>query len=158
MEAIQAVWKETLGIQVELRFVEIQSFTQAVFKDRTVPMYHVNYGMDYYDPATFMNIFREGGRHPADMKAWTETYNKANMELDPTKRFEMLAQSEKELVEHGSYYFMSSSNSISLYPCNLGGLKPNKDGFVFGGGGGPGTPHAWEGLYWTTSDCRKGLR
>jgi ABC-type transport system substrate-binding protein len=157
-EAIQARWKEILGITVELRFVEIQSFTQSVFKDRTVPIYWVNYSMDYYDPATFLNVFRDGGRHPTDTKAWTESYNEANTTLDAEKRFELLAKSEKELVESSAFYFVHSPFDINMDPCNLGGLKPNKDGYTFTAGGGPGTPHAFEGLYWTNSTCRANLK
>jgi oligopeptide transport system substrate-binding protein len=157
-EAFQARWKEILGITVELRFVEIQSFTQAAFADKNVPIYWVNYSMDYYDPATFLNVFRDGGRHPTDTSAWTEAYNAANTENNPQKRFEMLAASEKDLVESTAFYFVHSPFDINLVPCNLGGLQPNKDGFVFTGGGGPGTPHAFEGLYWNNSTCRAGLR
>jgi oligopeptide transport system substrate-binding protein len=157
-EAMQARWKETLGVNIELRFVEIQSFTQTAFKDQKVPIYWVNYAMDYYDPATFLNVFRDGGRHPTDTKAWTEAYNKANMELDSAKRFTMLAESEKQLVESSAFYFVQSPFDIYLVPCTLGGLKANKDGYVFTGGGGPGTPHAFEGIYWTNAECRKGLK
>lgn len=157
-EAIQARWKEVLGINIDLRFVEIQSFTQTAFKDKKVPIYWVNYSMDYYDPATFLNVFRDGGRHPTDTKAWTEAYNKANTTIDPDLRFKLLAESEKSLVESSSFYFIHSPFDINLVPCNLGGLVPNKDGYTFTIGGGPGTPHAYEGLYWTNSTCRAGLK
>jgi ABC-type transport system substrate-binding protein len=157
-EAIQARWKEILGVEVDLKFVEIQSFTQKVFTEKKVPIYGVNYGMDYNDPATFLNVFRQGGRHPTDTTAWTETYNKANAELDPTKRFTLLAESEKQLVELSAFYFLHSPFDILLAPCNLGGIKPNKDGFFFIDGGGVGVPHAYESEYWQDSKCRAGLK
>jgi hypothetical protein len=138
--------------------VEIQSFTQAAFVEKNVPIYWVNYSMDYYDPATFLNVFRDGGRHPTDTAAWTETYNAANKVFDPPQRFKMLADAEKQLVESSAFYFVQSPFDILLVPCNLGGLKPNKDGFTFVNGGGPGTPHAYEELYWTNSTCRSGLK
>ena len=157
-EAVQARWKEILGIQVDLRFVEIQSFTQTVFNEKKVPIYWVGYSMDYYDPATFLNIFRDGGRHPTDTKAWTEKYNQGNTTIDPAKRFGMLQESEKELVESTAFFFIHSPFDTILAPCNMGGLAPNKEGYVFTTGGGPGTPHAYEGIYWTDSTCRSGLK
>jgi oligopeptide transport system substrate-binding protein len=159
-EAIQARWKEVLGIQVELRPSDFQSFTAAAFKDRTAPMYHVGYSLDYYDPATFLNVFRNGGRHPHENPEWTEFYNQANATLDFAKRFELMAEAEKQLVLSTAWYFLVSPFSIMLWPCNLKGetLQPNKNGFAFWGGGGVGCPHAYEGMYWAQSDCRKGLR
>ena len=159
-EAIQARWKEVLGIQVELRPSDFQSFTSAAFQERTAPMYHVGYALDYYDPATFLNVFRNGGRHPHENPEWTEFYNQANATLDPAKRFELMAEAEKQLVLSTAWFFLVSPFSIMLWPCNLKGetLQPNKDGFAFWGGGGVGCPHAYEGMYWAQSDCRKGLR
>jgi oligopeptide transport system substrate-binding protein len=158
-EAIQAMWKEVLGIEIDLRPSDFQSFTAAAFTDKTAPIYYVNYSLDYYDPATFLNVFRDGGRHPTDTKAWTEAYNAANATLDPAKRFELMQQSEKDLVNSTAFIFIVSPFSIALWPCNAQGetLVPNKDGYAFWGGGGVGCPHAYEGIYWSNSDCRKGL-
>lgn len=158
-EAIQAMWQENLGITVELRPSDFQSFTAAAFTDRTAPLYHVGYALDYYDPATFLNVFRDGGRHPTDTKDWTVAYNEANATLDAAKRFQMMQDSEKALVNSTAFIFLVSPFSISLWPCNLKGetTVPNKDGFAFFGGGGVGCPHAYEGMYWAQSDCRAGL-
>jgi len=153
-EAIQARWKENLGIQVEVRPADFQSFTGALKEE--APIYFVNYSLDYYDPATFLNVFRSTGRHPHLDPAWDEFYNAANATLDPAERFELMAQAETMLVENTAFYFLHSPFSIDLWPCNLKGeaLEPNEDGFQFFGGGGPGCPHAYEGMYWSNSDCR----
>jgi oligopeptide transport system substrate-binding protein len=159
-QAIQARWKENLGIDVVLKPADFQAFTKASFTDKTAPLYYVSYSMDYYDPATFLNVFRAGGRHPYDNKDWTDAYNKANGTLDATKRFELLKQSEKDLVESSAWYFLVGPFSISLVPCNLTGpaTQPNKNGFRFFGGGGPGVIHAYEGMYWSNSDCRAAIK
>ena len=54
---------------------------------------------------------------------------------------------------------MLSPFRISLWKCNAKGsaVQPNKDGYAFWGGGGPGCIHANEDTYWAQSDCRKGL-
>lgn len=156
-EAIQARWKENLGITINIKGADFQSFTDAAFVSRTAPLYYVNYNMDYLDPATFMNIFKDGGRHPHADPAWTEFYNKANSTFDPVKRMELLRESEAQLVRAMGYYFMQSPFGFSLLSCQVAGetIQPNKDGFVFGGGGGPGMFHAYEGMYYRSADCMK---
>ena len=42
-EAVQARWKENLGIDIELRPSDFQSFTSASFTEKTAPMYYVEY-------------------------------------------------------------------------------------------------------------------
>ncbi|MEX1018877.1 MAG: peptide ABC transporter substrate-binding protein [Litorilinea sp.] len=156
-QALQARWQENLGIQVEIRPADFQSFTSNLKEG--APMYYVGYALDYFDPATFLNVFRSTGRHPHVDTEWDEFYNAANSTLDPDERFELIAEAEQRLVESTAYFFLHSPFSVSLWPCNLQGeaLEPNQDGFRFYGGGGPGCPHAYEGMYWTSSDCRADL-
>jgi oligopeptide transport system substrate-binding protein len=161
-QAIQARWSANLGIEVGLKPSDFQGFTKAAFTDKTAPMYYVGYSMDYYDPATFMNVFRAssvGGRHPYDNKDWTDAYNKANGTLDLTKRLQLMQQSEKDMVDTAAWFFLCGPFSISLAPCNLVGptTEPNKDGYRFYGGGGPGCIHAYEGMYWSNSTCRASI-
>lgn len=158
-EGIQAYWKENLGIEVELRPSDFQSFTSAAFTDKTAAMYYVGYSQDYVDPATFLNVFRSTGRHPHKDEAWDELYNTANASFDPELRFKGMAEAEKLLVESAAWYFVAQPFSIALWPCNAAGptLVPNKDGYQMWAGGAVGCPHAYEGIYWTNSTCRKAL-
>jgi ABC-type transport system substrate-binding protein len=160
--AIQERWKTNLGINVNLKPADFQGFTQAAFTDKTAPLYYVSYSMDYYDPATFMNVFRAssvGGRHPYDNVDWTTAYNKANSTLDLTKRLQLMQASEKDLVDSAAWYFLSGVFAITLAPCNLVGptTEPNKNGYRFYGGGGVGCIHAYEGMYWSNSTCRTAI-
>ncbi|CAN5525533.1 hypothetical protein BH10CHL1_BH10CHL1_23350 [soil metagenome] len=156
-QAIQARWKENLGIQIEVRAADFQSFTSNLKEN--APIYFVGYGLDYYDPATFLNVFRSTGRHPHVDDAWDKFYNAANATLDPKKRFELMAEAETKLVESAAFYFLHSPFSIDLWPCNVKGetVVSNKNGFQFFGGGAPGCPHAYEGIYWSTDSCRVGV-
>ena len=159
-QAIQARWKENLGVEVELRPSDFQSFTTTSFAEKNAPMYYVGYAQDYNDPATFMNVFRSTGRHPHADKSWDEFYNAANSSFDPKARMEGLKEAEKRLVDSAAWFFVAQPFSITLWQCNAKGwaLEPNKSGYQFWGGGGVGCPHAYEGIYWSDSDCRKGLR
>lgn len=159
-QAIQARWKEHLGIEVELRPSDFQSFTSTSFGEKNAPMYYVGYAQDYNDPATFLNVFRSTGRHPHVDESWDEMYNKANSSFDPEERMAGMKEAEKRLVESAAWFFVAQPFGITLWHCNAKGwaLEPNKDGYQFWGGGGVGCPHAYEGIYWSDSDCRKGLR
>ena len=159
-QAIQARWKENLGIDVDLKPADFQSFTDTAFAQKNAPMYYVAYSLDYYDPATFLNVFRSTGRHPHQDEAWDEFYNKANSNLNEEERLLQLQEAEKRLVQSTAWYFLAHPFSISVWPCNLAGpgMKPNKAGYRFNGGGGVGSIHAYENMYWSTSDCRKDLR
>ncbi len=153
-EAIQARWMENLGIKVELRPSDFQSFTGSLKEN--APIYFVGYAMDYLDPATFMNVWRSTGRHPHSDPAWDEFYTAANSILDdPAKRFEQLREAEKRLVESTAWYFLQHPYSLALNPCNLQGewAVANKDGFVFKTGP-VGVPNAREGIYWADASCR----
>lgn len=156
-EAIQARWRENLGITVELRPSDFQSFTSNLKEN--APIYYVNYAMDYFDPATFLNVWRSTGRHPHEDLSWDEFYNEANSIMDdPERRFAQLREAEKRLVESTAWYFVHHPYSVSLWPCNLRGegTEPNANGFTFLFGN-TGTLNAREGVYWAEASCRADL-
>jgi oligopeptide transport system substrate-binding protein len=156
-EAIQARWRENLGISVELRPSDFQSFTGNLKENE--PIYFVGYAMDYLDPATFLNVWRSTGRHPHSHPEWDQFYTNANSILDdPAKRFEQLREAEQMLVESTAWFFLHHPYSVQLSPCNLQGewATPNQSGFIFKGGP-PGVPNAREGLYWGDPSCRAGI-
>ena len=156
-EAVQAAWKEHLNIDVDLYPTDHQSFTSTVFAEKKIPMYFVGYSADYFDPSTFLAVFRSGGRHPHDDPAFDAAYAAANAEFSATKRLELLGESEKILVNSGAYAFLINPFAISLWPCNQAGegIEPNAEGYQTNGGYGAAWPRS--GVYWSNSDCRKGL-
>jgi ABC-type transport system substrate-binding protein len=158
-QAIQARWKDNLGIEVDLKPADFQSFTDTAFVRKEAPIYYVAYSLDYYDPATFLNVFRSTGRHPHLDQSWDDFYNKANTNLNLEERLQQLQEAEKRLVNSTAWYFLANPFSIFLWPCNLAGeaIKPNNAGFQFNLGGGVGSIHAYEEMYWSNSDCRKGV-
>ena len=156
-EAVQAVWKEHLNIEVDLYPTDHQSFTSTVFAEKKIPMYFVGYSADYFDPSTFLAVFRSGGRHPHDDPAFDEAYAAANAEFDATKRLELLGEAERILVNSGGYALLINPFSINLWPCNQAGegIEPNAEGYQSNSGYGAAWPRP--GVYWTDSDCRKSL-
>ena len=159
-QAIQARWKENLGIDVQLKPADFQSFTDTTFAQKNAPMYYVGYALDYYDPATFLNVFRSTGRHPHQDEAWDTFYNTANANLNAEERLTQLQEAEQRLVQSTAWYFLAHPFSIAVWPCNLAGpgVEPNKAGYQTNAGGGVGSIHAFENMYWSNSDCRANLR
>lgn len=156
-QAIQARWKEHLGIEVELRPTDFQTFTSNLKENE--PIYVVNYSQDYFDPATFLNIFRSTGRHPHSDPDWDEFYGEINALLDPEKRSAGLKEAEIRLFQDAAFYGLHCPFNIALWPCNKAGewVEPNKDGYSFVNGA-PGMFHAFEKWYWSNSDCRSQLK
>jgi oligopeptide transport system substrate-binding protein len=160
-EAIQAAWKENLGINIKLVPADFPSFGQSVFTDKKIPMYWVGYGLDYWDPATFLNIFRAGGRHPWELKQYDDAVTSANAMADPKQRLDGLAAAEKILVDDAGFAFFCSSFTIGLWPCNIAGgwTVPNSNGYSavhaspYSGG-----PSEYDDFYFTNSKCRESLK
>jgi len=159
-EAVQASWKEHLGVNVKLVPADHPTFTANVFAEKKIPIYHVGYSLDFYDPATFLSVFRTGGRHPWSNEQFDETYANANAEVDPKVRLDGIAEAEKILVNDAGFVFLSQPFTIKLWPCNLAGevTEPNSLGYSSDAGSpysGGGVP--WVGGYWTDSTCRDSL-
>lgn len=55
-EALQAMWKEELGVKVDIEAMEWKVFMETLRID-TPDLYKLNWGADYPDPDTFMQLF-----------------------------------------------------------------------------------------------------
>jgi ABC-type oligopeptide transport system substrate-binding subunit len=100
-EAVQAMWRRTLGIEVELRNMEWASTMQAVSSLR----YHVarrSWIGDYLDPNTFLACFVTGDGN--NRTGWSDPRYDALVrgaaeELDPARRLRTLAAAESLLLD-----------------------------------------------------------
>jgi ABC-type transport system substrate-binding protein len=98
-QAIQAMLKENLGIDVG-----IQSFERKTFTDRLnaheLPFVLIPWDMDYYDASNFMDVFVTGGRH-----AWSNPdYDALVQEADgivgdEDKRAQLYQDAEEILIK-----------------------------------------------------------
>jgi oligopeptide transport system substrate-binding protein len=84
---------------------------------------------DYYDPTTFLDVFKSASEN--NYSAWRvpeydAILKKAEMEIDPARRFKILAQAENMLLEEapilplyqyvGHYLFRANVHGIPLDP------------------------------------------
>lgn len=105
-EVIQQMWKDTLGINVELSNQEWKVY-KVSRKDGKESVYRSSWVQDYPDANNFLNeVFGIGGAY-ADVVDWNEgeaydrfnsLMNQALIEADSQKRIDLYAQAEEILV------------------------------------------------------------
>src|SRR5688572_8289100 len=100
-EWMQAKWKQNLGITISLRNMEWKTFLNVRAKLEYKGFSRGAWGADYMDPFTFLSLFYTGGESGTgwlDPK-YVAMLDDANRMLDPKKRYEMLAQAEKYMLD-----------------------------------------------------------
>lgn len=101
MEAIQQMWKEALGIQVELRGLEWQALGEARAK-RDFDIARNGWSGDYADPMTFLDLLTSGSQ--LNDQGWRNAaYDgliaQAKAAKSPTERLSLLHDAERVLME-----------------------------------------------------------
>jgi ABC-type transport system substrate-binding protein len=98
-QAIQAMLKENLGIEVGIQSLERKTFTEQL-NAYELPFVLIPWDMDYYDASNFMDVFLTGGRH-----AWSNAdFDKLVKEADgivgdEAQRAELYQQAEQILIK-----------------------------------------------------------
>ena len=134
-EFMQAQWKQNLGITVSLRNMEWKTFLSARSKLEYKGFARGLWGADYMDPFTFLSLFYTGGESGTgwlDPK-YVAMLDDANRMLDPKKRYELLAQAEKYMldaqpvipIDTGATNWVKKPYVKGMYP-NAGSLFPWK--------------------------------
>ena len=126
---MQAIWKENLGIQVEL---ENQEWGTYLNSESALDYWISRAGWvaDYPDPNTFLDMFVTGGgnnRTGWGNARYDELIAAAGGERDEKRRMDLLREAERILVVDEVpilpiYYYVS----LSLYDADrIGGILPN---------------------------------
>jgi ABC-type transport system substrate-binding protein len=98
-QAIQAMLKENLGIDVGIQSLERKTFTEQL-NAHELPFVLIPWDMDYYDASNFMDVFLTGGRHAwsnADFDALVKEAD--GIVGDEGKRAELYQQAEAILIK-----------------------------------------------------------
>lgn len=108
--AYQEAWKKNLDLDVEVLTMPFKSrLARMTNKDFQVVL--ALWGPDYNDPMTFLDMFEtgNGNNHTSYTdKKYDELLSKIRTETDNTKRFNLLMETEKKLMEDlpiGPIYF-----------------------------------------------------
>jgi len=131
-EAVQQMWKENLGVEVEILAQEWNVFQQS----RKDGVYNINRNGwigDYMDASTFLDMFTTGiGQNNAKYSnpKYDELISSARKEADPAKRIQFYHEAEKLLMDDAAiaplYYY---TEPVVISP-KLQGVVNTKLGFV----------------------------
>lgn len=131
-EAIQPMFKEVLGIDVKLQSVESSVFAE----EQTELKYQLSRSSflnDFADPINSLESFQTG--HSMNRTGWSNAeYDKliqdAKKESDEAKRFEMLYQAEKILMEEAPIFTVHFYNQTFLQNDAVTGVVRHPVGYV----------------------------
>jgi oligopeptide transport system substrate-binding protein len=134
-EFMQAQWKQNLGITISLRNMEWKTFLDSRSKLDYKGFARGAWGADYMDPFTFLSLFYTGGENGTgwlDPK-YVAILDEANRTLEPQKRYNLLAEAEKYLLDAqpiipldtAAVNFVKKPYVKGMYP-NAGSLYPWK--------------------------------
>ena len=141
-EFVQAQWRQNLGVTVPLKNME-----QRVFLDVLNKVEYDGFGRrgwvgDYMDPFTFLGLFYTEGNDGATgwwNKDYDDLLTRSNNELDPQKRYELMAEAE----------FMVMQQQVAI-PLMTQATNWIKKPYVKGFYPNPGTLMAWKFVYLQT--------
>ncbi|HYJ92209.1 MAG TPA: peptide ABC transporter substrate-binding protein [Pyrinomonadaceae bacterium] len=138
-EFIQAQWRQNLGITVQLQNMEFKTFLGYRNQLQYAGFAQLLWSADYMDPFTFLGLFY-GEQNNGDTGYHDPKFDKmlddANTQLDPQKRYEMMARAE--------YYLLDSSPVI---PLTINATNWMKKPYVKGMYPNPGTLLPWKFVY-----------
>jgi oligopeptide transport system substrate-binding protein len=126
-EAVQAMWKDTLGVQVEIPNVEWKQLLSEMH-DGNFDLARSGWQADYPEPSTFLSVFfGESGQNDAGWKneAFDRTMHQALAEPDQVKRNVLYAKAERMLLDELPMLPIYSYTKEMLAAPKLGGLESN---------------------------------
>jgi len=142
-EFAQAQWKQNLGVEIEVKLIEMKVWIEAR-SARSHPFMFGSYQYDYLDPSNMMNFLKSGGHGFFVDPTFDALLEKANTNVfDPDERVRQYQEAEDYLCEQAGVCFMSHDVINQIIPPWFSGkaLEPNKDGVV-----------AWRGTRLGTTD------
>ncbi|HEY0544693.1 MAG TPA: peptide ABC transporter substrate-binding protein [Pyrinomonadaceae bacterium] len=138
-EFVQAQWKQNLGLTVPLNNMEWKTFLDMRAKVQYSGFSRAGWVGDYMDPFTFLNLFYtpagDNGTGWWDKK-YVDMLDKANAELDPQKRYQLLAEAEKYMLDEQPVIPLLTAATNWVKKPYVKGMFPN-----------PQTLIAWKFVY-----------
>jgi len=126
-EAIIEMWRENLGVDVEIEQAEAATFFSDIDQGR-YQMFHLGWIMDYPDPENVVDLlFYSKSRQNNSRYSNPEVdalLEEARGELDQERRFELYAEAEQMIIDDGPWIPLFFSRSHDL-------VKPYVKGFIF---------------------------
>ncbi len=127
VEATLQMWKQNLGVDVEVEQVETATFFQDVRRGK-YQMWEAGWQADYPDPENFLDI-----QFYSDSRQNETGYNnpdvdklllQARTEQDQQKRFDLYRQAEQQILQDAPWVPMFHSNAAELIKPYVKGWEP----------------------------------
>lgn len=138
-EFLQAQWKQNLGVTVPLKSQEFKTFLKDRHDVQYVGFAQSLWSGDYMDPYTFLGLhyrYPNNGDTGFNDPKYNKMLDDANAELDPQKRYEMMARAE--------FYLLDQQPSI---PLTINATNWMKKPYIKGMYPNPGTLLPWKFVY-----------
>ncbi len=117
VEATLEMWKQNLGVEVEVEQVETATFFQDVRRGK-YQMWESGWAADYPDPENFLDIHFYSQSRQNETKYENKDVDRlieqARVERDQTKRFDLYNQIERQLLQDAPWVPLYYSNSPVL--------------------------------------------
>lgn len=118
-QAVQAMWRDTLGIEVEIENKEWSAYLVAM-QDLDYDIANAGWIGDYLDPLTFLEMWTpQNGNNLTgwDNPAYVKLLQQSFQETEATRRFELLHQAESILIDDAPILFIAwQSRNYLIHP------------------------------------------
>ena len=132
-QAVQDMWKNNLGINVEIQTQEWKVFQQTRV-DKKYEVARDGWVGDYNDPMTFMDLLESGSglnNSGYNSSKYDELIEAAKVESDAAKRMDLMHQAEDTMMEDMPglpIFYYTQPMGVKSY---VKGLKVSNLGFIF---------------------------
>lgn len=126
-EAIQRMWKETLGIEVKPSDVE-RSLYMEKLQAHEITLGLLQWGHDYVDPTNLLDWWGNQSRHTWKNEKFNLLIDQARGEIDLTKRCQLYNEAERLLIEEVGGAFVGYPVWGTLYKPWIGGVRAAEGG------------------------------
>ena len=127
LEVVRQMWKETLGVEVEIQQVEWATYLQDLNR-RKFQVFVLGWNADYPDPQDFLDILFHGeseNNHTAyDSPEVNDLLERARVESDPQARVALYNQAEQRIIDDAAWLPLWYTGERNLL------LKPHIKGYV----------------------------
>lgn len=130
-EAIQAMIRQNLGVDLVMRNMEVKTFMDALNSHR-LPLGLVRFGYDFVDPSSLMNLWLSSGRHAWKNDRFDHLVAQAGTIVgDLSRRMAVYGEAERIMVEEVGGIFVWHTVLNQMWKSNIRGdaLEPNRFGY-----------------------------
>jgi peptide/nickel transport system substrate-binding protein/oligopeptide transport system substrate-binding protein len=130
-QAVQAMLRQTLNIDIGVRNMERKVFTEALNK-KEITLALIPYRYDYVDASNQLSLWLSNGRHPWHNERFEDLVIQANILIgDPKRRTELYQKAEQILVSEvgGVFLWYTLMNEMWQPYVRGAALETNKWGY-----------------------------